>query len=252
MDEQTPEETSTDISPAYSQPTVQPKPMNHKFVPALLGAIALLLIVIVGLLVVILGKSATTAADINPTPAVQTPAPTAVVYTEVPKPTTSISPSITPTTVPEITWKSYSYKVTGIYSEWDKTVSGNFPNDTVINTQNLDAAGVEFKDKNYALYVYFVPDGDVVHYVSYKSLPAQDQFGQIYRVRMDDTSNTAYYVSGPITTTGGCSYLFENISSPCGSDLIQGDGYIMSVRCSAALTYRDSICDSIVNSLKVL
>ena len=99
----------------------------------------------------------------------------------------------------------------------------------------------------------FVPDGQNMHYASYKTLPPHDEFGYLYRVSFSETGNQAYYVIDQIIITGTCPSLGENIQAPCGPDTISGSSanYLLSIRCTADPIYMDSICDSIVYSLRV-
>jgi hypothetical protein len=245
------EETSEEPAEELKQLSQMGKPATKNYTPLLLGVIILLLVFIAVLLVVVLSaKTGNNSVTNTPTPVV-----------------TELVPSVTPaaTTVPLVTvaptqaisWKNFSNKVTGIYDTLDVTVTGEYPVDSVTDKKNLDAAGVRFSNSKYSLELEFVMGGEIMHYASYKSLPGHAQFGEIFRVRTDDTGNQASYIKGPITTTGTCAYLGENISAPCGPDMIGGSsstggtGFILNIRCTAALEYRNTICDAIVESLRV-
>jgi hypothetical protein len=230
----------------------QPSPRNPRLVPLLLGAIVILLVVIGVLLAVfITNNPGAYNVNITPTPALAAVTPTETVFEPSVLPTPTSAPGVTVTTAPAITWKDFSYVVKNGYYGQDFTLTGKYPADTVINSKGPETGGVNFSNNKYLLSILFSPGGEAIHYVSFKTLPKHAQFGDIIRVRYNDNTNMASYVSGPATTSGYCELLGDKISTPCGADSIGGDSFILNVDCTASLTYRNSICDVIVNSLRI-
>ena len=225
------------------------KPTPSKTVPLLLGFIALLLLIIAVLLYVIFTKlpiTSDTGTKITPSAS------------------PSVSLSTSPSVPPSDEWKELTQTVESYYSDSDITISGLFPNDTVITTDGLDAAGANFSNQSYSLSVLFVADNDVIHYNSYEPLQKHSQFGEINRIKSSDNNMArSFYSNSVVTKTGGCMYLENLIESPCGIDTvtigispdpakgIQGNDLMISIRCQASEENTIAICDRIVNSLKI-
>jgi hypothetical protein len=228
---------------------------NRIYVPLLIGVIALLLVVI-GLLIAANMKATSGSPEVKPTPTTQpvtvySPIPTVAVTTA---PTTKVTGTTTATSVPSITptaevaWKNFSFTVRN--SDFQPfTVTGSFPANSSLKNEDPEFT---ISNSNYSLRFATTPEGEIVHYNSYKVLPRHPQFGEIYRVRINEASNSADYVIGPITKAGECAYIESMIGAPCGSNIIVVDGKAaFTINCVATLSNRDNICDKVVNSMRL-
>jgi len=233
----------------------KPHTSNKIYIPLLLGVIALL-VIIIGILLATNLKNTPSSPDAKPTPTtepvtVYSPIPTIAVTTA---PTTQITGTVisTPvasvTPIAEVAWKDFSFTVRK--SDYQAfTVSGSYPADSTMKNNDPEFT---MSNSKYSLKIATAIEGEIVHYNSYKALPRHVQFGEIFRVRMNDISNNANYVIGPVTKTGECAYIQSMIQAPCGSDIAVANGkYAFNITCVATLSNRDSICDKIVDSIRV-
>jgi hypothetical protein len=141
--------------------------------------------------------------------------------------------------------------LTGKYTE--DTVTGESPNGTVIGT-------TFFNDK-FKLTIGITNDHLIYHYISYSPLKTSDHFGEIFSAIIEDRQKYTY--TNSLILDEECS-LGEGIDdakakSPCGSGLIalQNDGnnannYSYIIECEEISESGKSICDAIVDSIKIM
>jgi hypothetical protein len=155
------------------------------------------------------------------------------------------------------TLKDFSYNVKGLLDTLNVTITGKYPADSVTDTNYINDGGIGFSNSKYSLELSFSLGGELLGFSSYQKLSQHDQFEEIYRVKMNENDSYEYYVMGPITTSGSCNYLGQDIPAPCGGSYLSGGedpGFILNVLCMTAQDSYDlgiSTCDSIVDSLRV-
>lgn len=225
-----------------------------------LGLVFGVLLLIIAILIVVIIYM----ASLNGTPVGNTTTPTPSV-TDTTTPTVTVSattavvatagPTSTPgpTAVPYADWKTFSKT---LYYLPDGTTpftfSGKIPANASVTANGSNPQEFQIKANGFEMTVQLSPGGEILSYTSIKAMPAHPSFDEIWRVRYGDINSIAYYVSGPMTRTGTCSYLGEETSAPCGSDVISFNGSAaISLSCNANITVRNSTCDPIVNFMRV-
>jgi hypothetical protein len=141
------------------------------------------------------------------------------------------------------------------------TITGKYTEDTVVGEAPAGIGiGTTFFNEDYKLTIGISNDHFIYHYTSYAPMKTSDHFGDIFSAVIEGEQKYTY--TNSLVLDSECSlgegYNDEKVQSPCGSGVIalQNDGnsannYSYSIECEAISESGKSICDAIVDSIKI-